>query len=109
MVQCGGATGSVVRLESAADDPADPVQRQPRALVRFVSRRPADPRSEAKRGAAEEHDPRDSRLGRGPDITATVLTFRHSTTGTWGRASRASSHISSRNVLALHLPTSPPP
>ena len=26
---CGGATGSVVRLESAADDPADPVQRRP--------------------------------------------------------------------------------
>ena len=54
----------VLRLETAADDPANPVQRQSRTVIWLVSRRPTDPRREAQGRAAQGHDPRDSLLAR---------------------------------------------
>ena len=79
LVQHRGTPGSCLRVEAAAPDPSNTVQRQPRTVMGTFAGRPTDPRGEEKRGAATHQAACGSRGAERPEALAATMTTNRRT------------------------------
>ena len=76
LVQHRGTPGSCLRVEAAAPDPSNTVQRQPWTVMGTFAGRPTDPRGEEKRGAATHQAACGSRGAERPEALAGWIAVR---------------------------------